>query len=103
MDVEIKTMDLSFCGEVAHNIVNKEAKEFILNHLKNKYNIGINDNRAFILNEKSVYFLEKTLLSFLYFVLIYVLKEMFLKSKNFLIFHPNSYFFLYIPMECQLF
>ena len=60
MDVEIKTMDLSFCGEVAHNIVNKEAKEFILNQLKNKYNIGINDNRAFILNEKSVYFLEKT-------------------------------------------
>ena len=37
MDVEIKTMDLSFCGEVAHNIVNKEAKEFILNQLKNKY------------------------------------------------------------------
>jgi hypothetical protein len=60
MDVEIKTMNLSFCGEVAHNIVNKEAKEFILNQLKNKYNIGINDNRAFILNEKSVYFLEKT-------------------------------------------
>ena len=60
MDVELKTMDLSFCGEVAHNIVNKEAKEFILNQLKNKYNIGINDNRAFILNEKSVYFLEKT-------------------------------------------
>jgi len=60
MDVEIKTMDLSFCGEVAHNVVNKEAKEFVLNQLKNKYNISINDNRAFILNEKSVYFLEKT-------------------------------------------
>ncbi len=60
MDVEIKTMDLSFCGEVAHNVVNKEAKEFVLNQLKNKYNISINDNRAFILNEKSVYFLQKT-------------------------------------------
>jgi hypothetical protein len=60
MDVEIKTMDLSFCGEVAQNVVNKEAKEFVLNQLKNKYNISINDNRAFILNEKSVYFLEKT-------------------------------------------
>ena len=60
MDVEIKTMDLSFCGEVAQNVVNKEAKEFILNQLKNKYGLGINDNRAFILNNKSVYFLEKT-------------------------------------------
>ena len=60
MDVEIKTMDLSFCGEVAHNVVNKEAKEFILKQLKTKYNIAINDNRAYILHEKSVYFLEKT-------------------------------------------
>lgn len=60
MDVEIKTMDLSFCGEVAQNVVNKESKEFILNQLKTKYEIGISDNRAFILNEKSVYFLEKT-------------------------------------------
>ncbi len=60
MDVEIKTMDLSFCGEVAQNVVNKESKEFILHQLKSKYNIGINDNRAFILNNKSVYFLEKT-------------------------------------------
>ena len=60
MDIEIKTMDLSFCGEVAQNVVNKEAKEFILNQLKTKYNLGINDNRAFILNNKSVYFLEKT-------------------------------------------
>jgi hypothetical protein len=60
MDVEIKTMDLSFCGEVAQNVVNKEAKEFILNQLKTKYNFGISDKRAFILNSKSVYFLEKT-------------------------------------------
>lgn len=60
MDVEIKTMDLSFCGEVAHNVVNKEAKEYILKQLKTKYDIGINGNRAYILNEKSVYFLEKT-------------------------------------------
>ena len=60
VDIEIKTMDLSFCGEVAQNVVNKEAKEFILDQLKTKYNIGINDNRAFLLNNKSVYFLEKT-------------------------------------------
>ena len=60
MDVEIKTMDLSFCGEVAQNVVNKESKEFILNQLKTKYNLAINDNRAYILNDKSVYFLEKT-------------------------------------------
>ena len=60
MDVEIKTMDLSFCGEVAQNVVNKEAKEFVLQQLKSKYDVGINDNRAYILHDKSVYFLEKT-------------------------------------------
>ena len=60
MDCEIKTMDLSFCGEVAHNVVNKDAKEYILKQLKDKYDTGISGNRAYILNEKSVYFLEKT-------------------------------------------
>lgn len=59
-DNEIKTMPLSFCGEVAHNVVNKEAKDLILNRLKDKYNISIQDKRAYILNNKSVYFLEKT-------------------------------------------
>lgn len=60
MDIEIKTMELSFCGEVAHNVVNKDAKEFILEQIKTKYGVGINDNRAYILHDKSVYFLEKT-------------------------------------------
>ena len=60
MDIEIKTMDLSFCGEVAQNLVNKEAKQFILDELNNDYDIRINNNRAYILNDKSVYFLEKT-------------------------------------------
>ena len=35
--LEIKTMDLSFCGDDAHNVVNQEAKEYIINSLK-KYN-----------------------------------------------------------------
>ena len=58
MDVEIKTWIFPMARRP--NVVNKEAKEFILNQLKNKYGLGINDNRAFILNNKSVYFLEKT-------------------------------------------
>ena len=60
MDIEIKTMDLSFCGEVAQNVVNKESKQFILDDLNHNYKLRINDNRAYILNDKSVYFLEKT-------------------------------------------
>ena len=60
MYLEIKTMELSFCGEVAHNVVNKEAKEYIINELKQNFNIGIEDKRAYILNNKSIYFLEKT-------------------------------------------
>ena len=38
----------------------KKAKDLILNKLKDKYNISIQDKRAYILNNKSVYFLEKT-------------------------------------------
>ena len=57
--LEIKTMDLSFCGDDAHNVVNQEAKEHIMNSLK-KYNISIGDKRAYILNNKSLHFIEKT-------------------------------------------
>ena len=57
--MEIKTLDLSFCSDKAHNVVNSEAKELIINRLK-KYDISINSKRAFILNSKSIYFLEKT-------------------------------------------
>ena len=57
--MEIKTLDLSFCSDKAHNVVNSEAKELIINKLK-KYDILINSKRAFILNSKSIYFLEKT-------------------------------------------
>jgi len=60
MSVEIKTMDLSFCSDGAHNVVNSEAKDYIINRLKNKHDIDITKKHAFILNSKSIYFLEKT-------------------------------------------
>lgn len=60
MSVEIKTMDLSFCSDGAHNVVNSEAKDYIINRLKDKYNLSINKKHAYILNQKSIYFLEKT-------------------------------------------
>ena len=60
MSVEIKMMDLSFCSDAAHNVVNSEAKEFIINRLKQKYNVEITKKHAYILNSKSIYFLEKT-------------------------------------------
>ena len=60
MSLEIKTLDLSFCSDAAHNVVNPEAKQYIMNRLKEKHNININKKHAFILNQKSVYFLEKT-------------------------------------------
>ena len=41
------------------NIVNSEAKQHIIDKLQN-YEVKINDKRAYILNNKSVYFLEKT-------------------------------------------
>ena len=59
MSLEIKTLPLSFCGEEVQNIVNSEAKQHIIDCLA-KYDIKINDKRAYILNNKSVYFLEKT-------------------------------------------
>jgi hypothetical protein len=60
MSLEIKTLPLSFCGDEVKNIVNSEAKQYIIDNLEQKYNIKINDKRAYILNNKSVYFLEKT-------------------------------------------
>lgn len=59
MSLEIKTLPLSFCGEEVQNIVNSEAKQHIID-LLGKYDVKINDKRAYILNNKSVYFLEKT-------------------------------------------
>ena len=59
MSLELKTLPLSFCGEEVQNIVNSEAKQHIIDLLA-KYNVKINDKRAYILNTKSVYFLEKT-------------------------------------------
>ena len=58
--IEIKTIPLSFCSEEASNVVNPEAKEYIMTNLKNKYNINIDKKHAYILNQKSIYFLEKT-------------------------------------------
>jgi len=59
MSLEIKTLPLSFCGEEVQNIVNSEAKQHIIDLLA-KYDVKLNDKRAYILNNKSVYFLEKT-------------------------------------------
>ena len=59
MSLELKTLPLSFCGEEVQNIVNSEAKQYIIDLLL-KYDVKINDKRAYILNNKSVYFLEKT-------------------------------------------
>jgi hypothetical protein len=60
MSVEIKMMDLSFCSDAAHNVVNSEAKEFIINRLNKKYDVEITKKHAYVLNSKSIYFLEKT-------------------------------------------
>ena len=60
MALEIKTLPLSFCGEEVQNIVNSEAKQHIIDNLEQNYNVKISDKRAYILNNKSVYFLEKT-------------------------------------------
>lgn len=57
--MEIKTLPLSFCSQIAHNVVNNESKELIIKKIK-KYEIDINHKRAYILNNKSIYFLEKT-------------------------------------------
>lgn len=57
--MEIKALPLSFCSREAYNIVNNEAKEHIMNKI-GKYGINNNFKRAYILNSRSVYFLEKT-------------------------------------------
>ena len=61
MTVEIKTMDLSFCSDAALNVVNSEAKDYIINReIKHKANaiydslISIDDrNRIYNLDNRS--------------------------------------------------
>ncbi len=57
--MEIKTMDLSFCNTKAHNVVNKEGKQYILDCLE-KHKIKLNTKRAYILHNKTLQYLEKT-------------------------------------------
>ena len=55
--MELKTLDISFCDKNALNLVNKEAKEFIMNKLKS-YNIDSNYKYANIINKRSIRYLS---------------------------------------------
>jgi hypothetical protein len=57
--MEIKTMDLSFCNTKALNVVNTEAKQFIMNKLKH-HDIKLDAKRAYILHNKTLQYIEKT-------------------------------------------
>ena len=57
--MEIKTKDISFCDKKASNVVNSEAKEYILNNLKTKYDISISDRSAIMMNDNIIRNLER--------------------------------------------
>ena len=52
--MDFKIMNISFCGSTADNVVTKESKAFILDILKDKYSVGIQDKQALILSERSI-------------------------------------------------
>ena len=60
MSLEIKTLDLSFCSDAAHNVVNPEAKQYIMNRLKEKHNININKKHLLSWIRNQFIFLKKT-------------------------------------------
>lgn len=55
--MEVKTLDISFCDKNALNLVNKEAKEYIMNKLKS-YDIDLNYKYANIINKRSIRYLS---------------------------------------------
>jgi len=55
---EFKTMDISFCERKAQNIIKSDAKSFILDYLKTKYNISISDKYALMLNDRSIKYIS---------------------------------------------
>ena len=52
-------MDLSFCNTKAFNVVNTEAKQFIMDKLK-QHDIKLDAKRAYILHNKTLQYIEKT-------------------------------------------
>ena len=55
--MEIKTLDISFCNKNALNLVNKEAKEYVMNKLQH-YEIDMKHKYANIINKRSLRFLS---------------------------------------------
>lgn len=55
----IRTQNISFCNKVAINIINSEAKQDIMNVLKNKYNITMKHKYANIINKNTLQYLSK--------------------------------------------
>lgn len=56
--MELKTLDISFCDKNALNLVNKEAKELIINNKLKSYDIGMSHKYANIINPRSIRFLS---------------------------------------------
>lgn len=56
--MDFKLMKISFCDRMADNIVTTENKKFILDILKDKYDINIQKKYALILNEKNIKFVQ---------------------------------------------
>ena len=58
--MSFKVNSISFCGKNGDNIMTKDSKENIINILKKKYNINFKSNRAMILNNKSLKYLQNS-------------------------------------------
>tara|TARA_Y100001970_G_scaffold186363_1_gene226672 strand:+ start:14489 stop:15619 length:1131 start_codon:yes stop_codon:yes gene_type:complete len=57
--MDIRTSKISFCNKNALNLTSDKFKAFLLNNLREEYNISITDRNAYILNNKSVRNLSK--------------------------------------------
>ena len=57
--MELKTLDISFCSKNALNLVNSEAKQYIMDALKDNYGIDSKYKYANIINKNSLNYLAK--------------------------------------------
>ena len=58
-EIELKTREISFCDKIANNVLTKESKAFILDKLKEKYDISITHRGAIIVNQNILKNLER--------------------------------------------
>ena len=56
--MDFKMMKISFCERMADNVVTADSKKYILDILKNRHEVTIQDKYALVLNDKNMKYIK---------------------------------------------